>query len=186
MRVIKRYRNRRLYDTEIRKAITRNDIKQYALQNVDFKIIDNSTQKDITIVVLSQVIGQTAGDIKKSGAKIIEAIIRKGGIDTMDIFKKLTLASIGAVNLTKEKLEEAFDELVKKGEMTSDEKAEAIKHFADRSVEIKEKIRDFAEEMGGKVAEKVSAKVNSQISNLSQKLDDINAKLGELEKRINK
>jgi len=186
MRVIKRYRNRRLYDTQIKKVITRDEVKKYVLEGIELQIIENSNGRDITISVLSGIIGNSSLDIKKSGAKIMGAILKKGGVETMDIFKKLTLASIGAVNMTKEKLDEVFEEMVKKGEMTTDEKAEAIKHFVDRSTEVRTKIKDYAEEMAGKVAERVSSKVNDQIAQLAVKLEELNGKLTDLEKKINK
>jgi polyhydroxyalkanoate synthesis regulator phasin len=104
----------------------------------------------------------------------------------MDIIKKLTLASIGAIALTREKAEEMLDELVKKGEITKDERAEALKNLVDKSLESTEKMAKWAEEMFEKFSGKFSAKFNEQIGQLSGKLEQLNVRLGDLEKKFNK
>jgi polyhydroxyalkanoate synthesis repressor PhaR len=184
MRLIKRYKNRRLYDTEIKKTITLIDIKKYARADIDFKVIDNATGRDITISVLSQIIGGNRAEIRRSGAKIIGLIIRKGGIISMDMFKKLALASIGAANMTKEKLEEMFDELVKKGEMSEDERSKALKEFLDKTAESSEKARKWAEETFKNMSAKFSSKCEEQISELANKIEKLNARISELERKL--
>ncbi len=186
MRLIKRYRNRRLYDTELKRAITMVDIKSYILQDIDLRIIDNATGRDITIAVLSGIVGETAGDFKKSGIKIVNAIIRKGGVGAMDVLKKLTLASIGAVKMTREKVEEIFDEMVKRGEMTNDERSEAIKNFVEKSTDSAGKLKVRVEEIAGKFSEKFSARFDGQISTMAEKIEKLSAKVADLEKKISK
>ena len=51
MRIIKKYNNRRLYDTKCSQYITLNDIKQLVLDKVDFKVIDKQTEKELPIFV---------------------------------------------------------------------------------------------------------------------------------------
>ena len=56
VRVIKKYPNRRIYDTQDSKYITINDVRDMVVQGVEFKIIDAKTKKDITRSVLLQII----------------------------------------------------------------------------------------------------------------------------------
>lgn len=184
MRLIKKYRNRRLYDSEIKKTITLDDLKSYLSEDIKFKVIDNATGKDITMGVLAQIISRSASDFKDYGFKAINAMLIKGGSEGMDIFKKLTLASIGAFNLTKEKAEEIFDEMVKKGEMTSDEKSEAIKSFVDKSSQSAEKMKEKMEEMAGKVAEKFSSRLDKKLEELNSKMEKLSKKIADIEKKI--
>ena len=185
MRLIKRYKNRRLYDTELRKSITFMDVKSYIMDGIEVKIIDNTSGDDITVSVLSSIMGGASGYFEDSGIKIIDAIIKREGAKAMDVVKKITLASIGAVNLTREKAEEMFDELVKKGEDTNDEQAKAVKDFVDKRAEAKEKVIDWMEDTYNKIAEKFSTKVNEQIGELSLRLEQMNNRLSEIEKKIN-
>ena len=55
-RIIKKYPNRRLYDTERSRYITLADIRQLVIDSIDFKVVDKQSQADITTTILLQVI----------------------------------------------------------------------------------------------------------------------------------
>jgi polyhydroxyalkanoate synthesis repressor PhaR len=55
-RLIRKYPNRRLYDTEESRYITFADIRDLVLQGVDFKVIDKKNGDDLTRCILLQVI----------------------------------------------------------------------------------------------------------------------------------
>jgi polyhydroxyalkanoate synthesis repressor PhaR len=57
-RSIKKYPNRRLYDTVESRYITLDDIRQLVIQRIDFVVIDKKTQGDITRSILLQVIAE--------------------------------------------------------------------------------------------------------------------------------
>ena len=57
-RVIKKYPNRRLYDTVESRYITLADIRRLVLNHVDFVVIDKKSQADITHAILLQVISE--------------------------------------------------------------------------------------------------------------------------------
>ena len=55
-RVIKKYPNRRLYDTRTSSYITINDVKQLVLDQEIFKVVDAKTTEDLTRAILLQII----------------------------------------------------------------------------------------------------------------------------------
>lgn len=57
-RVIKKYPNRRLYDTEESRYITLADVKDLVMNKVDFEVIDKKSGEDITRTILLQVISE--------------------------------------------------------------------------------------------------------------------------------
>jgi polyhydroxyalkanoate synthesis repressor PhaR len=57
-RVIKKYPNRRLYDTVESRYITLEDIRKLVVEQVDFVVMDKLTQEDITNGILLQVISE--------------------------------------------------------------------------------------------------------------------------------
>jgi polyhydroxyalkanoate synthesis repressor PhaR len=57
-RVIKKYPNRRLYDTGESRYITLADVRELVLDKVDFEVIDKKTGEDITRNILLQVISE--------------------------------------------------------------------------------------------------------------------------------
>ena len=55
-RIIKKYPNRRLYDTTESKYVTLNDLKELVVKEVHFTVVDKKTGDDITRNVLLQII----------------------------------------------------------------------------------------------------------------------------------
>lgn len=55
-RIIKKYPNRRLYDTEESKYITLEDIKKLVLENKEFIVKDVKSDEDLTRMILLQII----------------------------------------------------------------------------------------------------------------------------------
>lgn len=58
-RIIKKYPNRRLYDTDDSRYITLADIRRLVRDKVEFVVIDKRTQADITRGILLQVIAES-------------------------------------------------------------------------------------------------------------------------------
>ena len=58
LRVIKKYPNRRLYDTEISSYITLEEVRQLVLDGEDFEVRDAKTGDDLTRSVLLQIISE--------------------------------------------------------------------------------------------------------------------------------
>jgi polyhydroxyalkanoate synthesis repressor PhaR len=57
-RIIKKYPNRRLYDTEISSYITLEEVRQLVLDGEDFEVRDAKTGDDLTRSVLLQIIAE--------------------------------------------------------------------------------------------------------------------------------
>ena len=57
-RVIKKYPNRRLYDTVESRYITLADVRKLVVERIEFMVIDKKSQEDITRSILLQVIAE--------------------------------------------------------------------------------------------------------------------------------
>jgi polyhydroxyalkanoate synthesis repressor PhaR len=55
-RLIKKYPNRRLYDTSTSKYITLDDVRQMVVDDTPFKVVEKKTNEDITRNILLQII----------------------------------------------------------------------------------------------------------------------------------
>src|SRR4026209_749856 len=55
-RIIKRYANRKLYDTQHSRYVTLEQISEMIRNRDDIKIVDNKTKEDLTSVTLAQII----------------------------------------------------------------------------------------------------------------------------------
>ncbi len=76
-RVIKKYPNRRLYDTNTSSYITLTEIKQLVMANAPFVVRDAKTGEDITRSILLQIIlEEEAGGTPMFSASVLANIIR--------------------------------------------------------------------------------------------------------------
>ncbi len=57
-RLLKKYPNRRLYDTRISSYVTLDDVRQLVLDGEEFQVHDARTDQDITRLVLLQIIAE--------------------------------------------------------------------------------------------------------------------------------
>jgi len=81
LRVVKKYPNRRLYDTVESRYITLADIRRLVMDKVDFVVIDKKSQQDITRSILLQVIAEQehAGEPLMSQDFLSQVIRSYGG-----------------------------------------------------------------------------------------------------------
>jgi polyhydroxyalkanoate synthesis repressor PhaR len=82
-RVIKKYPNRRLYDTVESRYITLADIRRLVVGRIEFLVIDKKTQADITRSILLQVIAeQEHGTQPIMSREFLSHVIRSYGTPT--------------------------------------------------------------------------------------------------------
>lgn len=75
-RLIKKYKNRRLYDTETSQYINVDQLQRYVVDGVAFRIEDSETAKDITNSVLLQILVEMeAGPSQFLSPEILRQII---------------------------------------------------------------------------------------------------------------
>jgi polyhydroxyalkanoate synthesis repressor PhaR len=88
-KVIKRYSNRKLYDTERSCYVTLEEIAHMVKEGVEVKIVDNKTKEDLTSVTLTQII---FAEEKKQKSILplstLREIIRSGGESLQEFFHK--------------------------------------------------------------------------------------------------
>ncbi|MDZ7592336.1 MAG: polyhydroxyalkanoate synthesis repressor PhaR [Rubrivivax sp.] len=77
VRVLKKYPNRRLYDTRNSSYITLADVKQMVLGGEDFEVLDAKTGEDLTRSILLQIIlEEESGGVPMFSAQTLSQIIR--------------------------------------------------------------------------------------------------------------
>ena len=76
-RLIKKYPNRRLYDTQTSTYVTLTDIKGLVMTNESFKVVDAKTDEDLTRNILLQIIlEEEAGGAPVFSTQMLSQIIR--------------------------------------------------------------------------------------------------------------
>lgn len=102
MAVIKRYPNRKLYDTEAKRYVTLEHIAALIQANEDVLVIDHETGEDLTNLTLSQIIFEQekrgSGLLSRS---LLTNLIRSGG-DTLDQMRRALIAPLHLENSDRE------------------------------------------------------------------------------------
>ena len=77
VRLIKKYPNRRLYDTKTSTYITLSDVKQLVLENESFKVVDAKSAEDLTRSILLQIIlEEESGGVPMFSSTMLAQVIR--------------------------------------------------------------------------------------------------------------
>jgi len=112
VRVIKRYQNRKLYDTQNSCYVTLDEIGQMVKQGEDVKIIDNRSGEDLTTVTLTQIIFEEEKK-KKSLLPLatLKNIIQSGGETIVEFFQKTVNSGVSSISNVKDEAEKVIDKI---------------------------------------------------------------------------
>lgn len=94
-KIIKKYGNRKLYDTEQSSYVVLKDIEKMIRNKEEIQVIDNETQDDITISTLTQIIFSSEKKSKVAPPiNVLKSIIREGDGSFSSFLAKLGLFSV--------------------------------------------------------------------------------------------
>lgn len=77
--LIKRYANRKLYNTQTSRYITLKGIAELLEQDEQVRVIDNETGEDITSITLSQILVDTERSNREVPGNLLSGLFQKGG-----------------------------------------------------------------------------------------------------------
>jgi polyhydroxyalkanoate synthesis repressor PhaR len=196
-RIIKRYANRKLYDTEHSRYVTLDQISEMIRNGDDVKIVDNKTKEDLTTVTLAQIIFE---EEKKQRSFLplgaMRNIIQSGGQWFAEAQRRVQSIlpgkrpdKDGATNdapAAEEELDAPGDEAaMKKRSLASlREWAEHSKHRLEEwQKQVDSKIRTAIDGISQAVSPWAS--VNKDVRQLAERIAELEAKLSELEAHEN-
>ncbi|MCU0832969.1 MAG: polyhydroxyalkanoate synthesis repressor PhaR [Chromatiaceae bacterium] len=108
-RVIKKYPNRRLYDTELSRYITLADVRALVMQGVDFRVLDTSNDADISRAILLQImLEEESGGEPLFSAHMLAQIIRFYGGTLQGVFARYLEQSLDIFARQQQQLRETW------------------------------------------------------------------------------
>lgn len=87
-KVIKRYSNRKLYDTDRSKYVTLDEIAKMIKAGEEITIIDNESKEDLTSVTLTQIIYEEEKRESRMPLGMLRNLIQTGGTSLQEFFDK--------------------------------------------------------------------------------------------------
>jgi len=169
-RIVKRYQNRKLYDTSASRYVTLDDIASLIRTGEDVQIIDNQNQDDLTSVTLTQIIFEQ--EKKKKSLLPLSAlrdIIQSGGEKIVDFVQSTLESGASSISHARDEAEKVLEKIIKKGDLSIEEGRHMIKDFFD------EKLKTALEAMA------VLPSLHSEIRALRKKIDVLESKLKKYE-----
>jgi len=119
-RVIKKYANRRLYDTEDSRYVALKDIKNIIALGVDVRIIDETSGEDITRALLLQIVSeQELGGSPLLNETVLNQLIRFYGHPMQDMMSGFIANSIKSFVSQQEAVQEQMQQFMDASPLTS-------------------------------------------------------------------
>jgi polyhydroxyalkanoate synthesis repressor PhaR len=116
--VIKKYANRRLYNTDTSSYITLEDLAKMTRENVDFSVIDAKSGDDITHTILTQIIvEQESTGEQMLPVSFLRDLISMYGNSMQAMMPSYLEASMASFRKNREQLHEAFQKGVEANPM---------------------------------------------------------------------
>ena len=123
MPVIKRYPNRKLYDTDAKRYVTLNEIAALIRAGGEVVVTDHATDEDLTAVVLTQIIFEQEklqkGFLPKS---VLTNLVRAGG-DTLGTLRRGLTLPLDLWRHVDDEIDRRVQHLISKGELAREEGA---------------------------------------------------------------
>ena len=184
--IIKKYSNRKLYDVKEKKYVNLSVISRLIREGAEVKVIDNETKEDITSLILARIIVEQEKTKKIMLPSIFSPLklLKKGGEEMLNLSKKMLLAGIGTLSLTKEKANKIADDLIKRGELSQSESKEFVVDLLDKAEKEKDRLIEKIKPEIDKSLEKMNFASKKCVDNLEKKIDELGNKIDQLSKKI--
>jgi len=182
MIVIKRYPNRKLYNTNSKKYVTLDQLAEIIRTGEEIQILDHATGEDLTAVSLSQVIYEQE---KKQGGflprSVLTGLVQSGG-QTLASLRRSMATSLDLFHQVDLEIEHRLNMLAEAGKLSSDESSRllglllSVGHRSEDSQTVAEEdIERILAERGVPSQEDIQG-LNSRLEELVAKISELNSK----------
>ncbi|MCP3164479.1 MULTISPECIES: polyhydroxyalkanoate synthesis regulator DNA-binding domain-containing protein [Myxococcus] len=112
-KIIKRYTNRKLYDTVESRYVTLDEIAAMIKEGTEVRIVDNRTKEDLTSVTLAQIIFEEEKKKNQMPLSVLREIIRHPGESISGFIQKEVTPRVASI---REEAESRLDKLLRREE----------------------------------------------------------------------
>jgi polyhydroxyalkanoate synthesis repressor PhaR len=184
-RVIKKYSNRKLYDVELSRYVTLEEVGKMVEQGVDVQVMDNETGEDISRKTLAHILLNLEKNQKSYlPFPLLKDLIQKGGDSVIEYTKRSIMAGLGAISAAEDEIEKAVRRFTEKGLVSEDEAKKILKDFLSSVEKSKLNIDRKIEESIVKVFNSFNLPTRKELRNLSKKFAEMEKRLESLEGRV--
>jgi polyhydroxyalkanoate synthesis repressor PhaR len=187
MHKIKKYANRKLYDTTDKKYISLDHLAELIKAGEEVTIVDNRTGEDITSSIVSQLLARDKKDDDATvPSSILIEFLRKGSGTLVDYAKKYTTLFQSAMTMAEDEIDRLVTILVKEKEISESEGSRLRKEITSYAENIKRWMGDNMDHRIKEVLNVMNLVTKEQVRDLSAKIEALAKKIEKLEKAHDK
>ena len=181
LKLIKRYTNRKLYDTVESRYVTLDEIAEMIKQGLEVRIIDNRSKDDLTSVTLAQIIFEEEKKKSRMPLLLLREIIQHPGESISGFIQKEVTPRVNSI---REGAESRLDKLLRREEGSAESMSPAeLIRSSQRLLEewqrkIDERIKHGVENVIGSLPA-----LGRDLQSLTQRLEALEKKLDELHRK---
>jgi polyhydroxyalkanoate synthesis repressor PhaR len=177
MPVVKRYPNRKMYDTEAKSYITLAGIAELIRQGKEVQVIDHASGEDLTAVTLTHIIFEQE---KKRGGflpkGVLTGLVQAGG-ETMSTLRRTLASPLELARHVDEEIEQRLQTLISRGELAAEEGRKLSEKLlgqnrADAALADQERLEQMMDERGVPTQNDLQD-ILGQLDALTDKLDNL-------------
>ncbi len=184
MHKIKKYVNRKMYDTTDKKYVSMEQVARLIKSGEEVSIIDNKTGEDLTAAIVSRLIGQ---DKKEKGSvvspRIMMQLLRKGGDTLTDYAKKYTSLWQNALTMAEDEVDKVVGTLVKDKQLSRDEGSRLKKEITGYTDSLKNWIGERVDRHMNEALAAMNLASRDQVAALTAKIDKLSREVARLKKQ---
>jgi polyhydroxyalkanoate synthesis repressor PhaR len=183
MPLIKRYPNRKLYDTNAKQYITLAGIAALIRNGDEVHVVDNATGEDLTAITLTQVIAEQE---KKQGGHLSGTVLAdliQAGSDKINSFQKNLISQLGILHLADDEIRRRIQLLIQKGELAEAEGQHLIEKLVEPDVGFSPLRRAMLEHEIEGILQKRAIPTREDLELILDQLDTLSNELEKLSKK---
>jgi polyhydroxyalkanoate synthesis repressor PhaR len=183
--VIKRYPNRKLYNTKAKEYITLDGVADLIRDGNTIQVIDNKTGSDLTSLTLSQIIFEQekkqAGFLPRS---VLAGLIQSGG-NKIEIVRRTLAAPLELMKQIDEEIENRLNLLIDHGEISQEDGLELKERLLSPELLAKTS-KQSLEKSVERLLNAGGVPSRSDLDELVFQIDDLTTKVDELSRKRSK
>lgn len=183
MVIIKRYPNRKLYDTEAKQYITLEGIAELIRRGSEIQVIDHASGEDLTVLTLTQIILEQ--EKKQSGSlshTFLMSLIRAGG-DRISTLQRGLHSSLQFWRQFDDEIKRRVQTLVRQGDLTDKEGRTLLEKLIQPNFHLTHENQRITDEELERYLNRRLMPTQEDLRKLHQQLEELSEKIDQMRER---
>ena len=186
MVIIKRYPNRKLYNTQAKQYIKLADIEELIRRGDEVQVIDHASGEDLTTLTLTQIILEQQKNQNSLLSRSLLTSLIRAGEDRITALQRGFQSSLNFWHQIDEEIKQRIQDLVRQGELTASEGEKLVDKFVKQGLRLREERvareawAQFTPQELETYLQKRKIPTHEDLQHLYEQLEELSAKLEEV------